>query len=132
MADPTAPTPSRTTFVFVKQFVKDTIIRALSRLTERCISTSARHGRCCNCYCYYHRFYQAVAKKLHKVDVDVKLMPRCPHVDGSTDPHDDHGEFRIEEKNKSETHESTVADHVEILSGGNSFEFHFLFSFQFV
>lgn len=56
---------------------------------------------------------------MHKVDVDVKLMPRCPHADGSTGPHDDHGEFRIEEKNKSETHENAVADHVEILSGGN-------------
>ena len=41
-------------------------------------------------------------------------MPRCPHGDGA----DDHGEFLIQEKNKLETHESTVSDQVEILSGG--------------
>lgn len=54
---------------------------------------------------------QAVAKKLHKVDVDVKLL----HSSADSE----HGEFLIQEKNNAKYRQDTTADDVDvILSNG--------------
>ena len=52
-----------------------------------------------------------MAKKLHKVDVDVKLL--------HSSQDSEHGEFLIQEKNKAKHHEDTTIDDVDmILSNG--------------
>ena len=53
---------------------------------------------------------KAVAKKLHKVDVDVKLL--------HSSQNSDHGEFLIQEKNNANYQPDTTADDVDILSNG--------------
>ena len=53
---------------------------------------------------------KAVAKKLHKVDVDVKLL--------HSSQNSDHGEFLIQEKNNANYRPDTTADDVDILSNG--------------
>lgn len=56
---------------------------------------------------------QAVAKKLHKVDVDVKLL--------HSSQDSEHGQFLIQEKNKAKHQEDTTADDVDvILSNGDT------------
>ncbi|KAI9557744.1 hypothetical protein GHT06_017573 [Daphnia sinensis] len=73
----------------------------------------------------------AVAKKLHKVDVDVKLLRSSQGSSG-------HGEFLIQEKNKAKTHQNTTADEVDLIFSSNepkissqlfcrAFPFHVLF-----
>lgn len=62
--------------------------------------------------CYFSIASKAVAKKLHKVDVDVKLLQGHDH---------DHGQFLIEEKNchdRRGNEESQEVDH--LLSNGCS------------
>lgn len=62
---------------------------------------------------------KAVAKKLHKVDVDVKLL--------HSSQDSEHGEFLIQEKNKTKYHQDTIADDIDmILSNGLLFKTNYL------
>lgn len=63
-----------------------------------------------------HFCLQAVAKKLHKVDVDVKLLRSSQGSSG-------HGEFLIQEKNKAKTHQDTTADDVDLIFSSNGLSF---------
>jgi hypothetical protein len=54
-----------------------------------------------------------VAKKLHKVDVDVKLLRSSQGSSG-------HGEFLIQEKNKVKTQEDTSSDDVDLMGFSSS------------
>lgn len=57
-----------------------------------------------------------MAKKLHKVDVDVKLLRSSQGSSG-------HGEFLIQEKNKAKTHQDTTADDVDLIFSSNGLSF---------
>jgi hypothetical protein len=54
-----------------------------------------------------------VAKKLHKVDVDVKLLRSSQDSSG-------HGEFLIQEKNKVKTQEDTSSHDVDLMGFSSS------------
>lgn len=67
------------------------------------------------CLLNNNKLLKAVAKKLHKVDVDVKLL--------HSSQDSEHGEFLIQEKNKPKHHEDTIADDIDmILSNGLLFQ----------
>jgi hypothetical protein len=53
-----------------------------------------------------------VAKKLHKVDVDVKLLRSSQGSSG-------HGEFLIQEKNKVNTKQDTATQDVDLIFSSN-------------
>lgn len=76
-------------------------------------SDSDRRLLCWQFRLFFYRQLKAVAKKLHKVDVDVKLL--------HSSQDSEHGEFLIQEKNKAKYKEDTTADDIDVILSNGRF-----------